>query len=671
MLRSTATLMICIMLIASMGWLSYGQTTGQIDSPRQTTIFLTDPTETEQIQESLTTIYYDTGDTQSFPLDQATQKVKNLTQWLDDLEKQIHALDAKYGISNEKYSKTRKEVIDIMASINTTTNKLAGSLKKILYFQSSLLSDADAIKDIRKDFDQTNDYMQRFTEFIYKTSNEYYSNDGQHIDDIKLFLKSDDNANISEQLANTAMVESVMNNMNTLADKLKEEEKKVITRIKQSNTTRVTLRRLIDDYNDRLSNLEEQKDFLTNYLKFFANEGNTQAISLEFPWLFDTKPELLASIKSIAEQIAQASYDNTSFDVAKKLEELANTEAFATRDEKAAPLSRPAYPIVSINKYFNDPNNEKDFKTSYPGIEIAVPQWTPLYAMNEWLVYEIKNKDGIGISWIAIIDKSWAIIFYLYPNTIAIKEWDIVRRGQFIGYSGGEPGTKGAWFASWGPNLTLLILKDATFVDPLAYLDLSVIQDRSNLPSSYQFEYLQSKYNLPRDGYTVKPFAGNSIAERRQNFLNTYAKVPYNQEALWVKASEWTNIDTDLGICIAFAESTLGNHLSTSNNIGNVGNNDRGDRVSYAAPFIGARLIYTTLNNAYLGQYNIILDYNGYGNPDGKNYATSKYNWQNNVRNCLTQIKWYHVPDDYPVRVGPRPSANEQLVTANDPITQK
>jgi len=66
---------------------------------------------------------------------------------------------------------------------------------------------------------------------------------------------------------------------------------------------------------------------------------------------------------------------------------------------------------------------------------------------------------------------------------------------------------------------------------------------------------------------------------------------------------------------------------------------------------VGARLIYTTLNNTYLGNYNIILDYNGYGNPDGKNYATSTYNWQNNVTKCLSRIKGYPVPDDYPVRV--------------------
>jgi hypothetical protein len=70
---------------------------------------------------------------------------------------------------------------------------------------------------------------------------------------------------------------------------------------------------------------------------------------------------------------------------------------------------------------------------------------------------------------------------------------------------------------------------------------------------------------------------------------------------------------------------------------------------------VGARLIYTTLNNRYLWQYNILLDYNGYGNPDGKNYATSKYNWQNNVTKCLSMVKWYYVPDDFPVRIAPKP----------------
>ncbi len=651
MIRSTATLMICFLLIASMWWLSYGQTTGQIESPRQTTIFLTDPTETEQMQDSVADTYYDT-DTVVFPLDEATQKVKNLTDGLEGIERQIKQLDAQYGITNKEYTKTRQDVILIMSNIKTTKESLSNSLKKIIYFQGSILKSADQIAEIRADLDKTIDYMQQFSAFVYKVSKEYYTEDGSKIDDVSLFIKSGPHEKVSEQLANTAMVENVMGSMDVLIDKLQTQEKDTIAQIKASNKSRMRLQDIIKEYNIRLTNLEEQKNFLSNYLKYFSRNGDTQWISLEFPWLFDTKVELLASIKNIVAQIDKKSYDTVSFDVPKKLEELTNTEAFATRDEKAAALSWPTYPIVKLDRYFGDTDDKGE---TSPGIEIPVPQGTPVFAMDESLVYDIVSNQ-IGVSRIIMIDKAWHIIVYLYLNEIIVKPWDIVRRGQFIGYSGGEPGTKGAGFAAWWPNLTLLIIKDAAFTDPLAFLDPSVIQDRSNMPSSYQFDYLEAKYSLPREGYKVKTFSGSSVSERRENFLNAYGAGAYRQVELWEKASEWTNIDIDMGICIAFAESTIGNHLSTANNIGNVGNNDRGDRVSYAAPLIGARLIYTTLNNGYLGDYNIILDYNGYGNPDGKNYATSKYNWQNNVTKCLTQIKWYYIPDDYPVRVGIKPT---------------
>lgn len=82
--------------------------------------------------------------------------------------------------------------------------------------------------------------------------------------------------------------------------------------------------------------------------------------------------------------------------------------------------------------------------------------------------------------------------------------------------------------------------------------------------------------------YAVKSLAGDSVYERRTNFLNTYAVGVYKSPEFWQDASEGTNIDVDVGICIAFAESTLGRNLSTANNIGNVDNNDGGKRVTYS-----------------------------------------------------------------------------------------
>jgi len=53
-------------------------------------------------------------------------------------------------------------------------------------------------------------------------------------------------------------------------------------------------------------------------------------------------------------------------------------------------------------------------------------------------------------------------------------------------------------------------------------------------------------------------------------------------------------------ICIAFAESTLGRYLVTSNNIGNVGNDDSGNRIPFYSALAGARSIALTLNNDFL-----------------------------------------------------------------------
>ena len=47
---------------------------------------------------------------------------------------------------------------------------------------------------------------------------------------------------------------------------------------------------------------------------------------------------------------------------------------------------------------------------------------------------------------------------YSYLSNIAVEAGELVKRGQFIGRSGGEPGTAGAGFRSEGANLTFYLL---------------------------------------------------------------------------------------------------------------------------------------------------------------------------------------------------------------------
>jgi len=52
-------------------------------------------------------------------------------------------------------------------------------------------------------------------------------------------------------------------------------------------------------------------------------------------------------------------------------------------------------------------------------------------------------------------------------------------------------------------------------------------------------------------------------------------------------------------ICIAYADSSLGNFLKTKNNFGNVGNNDRWDSVSHSTPETWNKAIGKVLNKQY------------------------------------------------------------------------
>jgi hypothetical protein len=85
----------------------------------------------------------------------------------------------------------------------------------------------------------------------------------------------------------------------------------------------------------------------------------------------------------------------------------------------------------------------------------------------------------------------------------------------------------------------------------------------------------------------------------------------------------------------------------------------------------GARAIPLTLNNGYLGDYHTINQLSRYGNKDGKIYASSPINWQTNVLKCLSQIKGYYIPEDFPFRIGLNPNktnSNGEYV-AKDSLT--
>lgn len=110
-------------------------------------------------------------------------------------------------------------------------------------------------------------------------------------------------------------------------------------------------------------------------------------------------------------------------------------------------------------------------------------------------------------------------------------------------------------------------------------------------------------------------------------------------------------VSPELLVCIAQADSSLGNALKSTNNIGNVGNNDSGNVVHYASLNSAISAIGSVLNNKYLRGNTMIGQLSGGGrkainskyecsnsSAPYKCYASSIHNWNKNVKSCLQNI---------------------------------
>ncbi len=92
------------------------------------------------------------------------------------------------------------------------------------------------------------------------------------------------------------------------------------------------------------------------------------------------------------------------------------------------------------------------------------------------------------------------------------------------------------------------LFKNDKAIDPLQLMDLSVINTPATLPETYQVKYDTDARmrHVNIDMTTVTFMKGNTVRERRLDFLNTVAAGPYADIMLWETAAEGTNVDVDL-----------------------------------------------------------------------------------------------------------------------------
>ncbi len=324
------------------------------------------------------------------------------------------------------------------------------------------------------------------------------------------------------------------------------------------------------------------------------------------------------------------------------------------------PFDWPVRPYLGISAYYRDAGYQESFGADHDAIDIVIPQGTEIKAPMDGYVIYLQPPVSTWYAYIALKHSDWLVSLYGHISKSLVGKYDFVKRGEVFAQSWWEYGTLWAWVLSTGPHLHFVVYEDEEYVDPLDYLDISYVRF-NGLPEKYTYKYLSDfkirkwyEFSGTKTSWNwVFRIEWDTEVERQKYLLNTYAVWDFRSWDIWIEESvaEW--IDPTFVMCVWLAETTLWKYLKTPYNIWNVWNTDSWSTYSFSSAREGIHWMTITFNNKYLSQYDEIDQLSRYGNKDLSKpiYASSDFNWHNNITKCMSHVKWHYIPDYYRFRL--------------------
>lgn len=236
-----------------------------------------------------------------FDVKTAYDTMQSLQSSVDGIIQELYALDAQQRTGeaiSDKYREVRNEIVNVIQTINTTTEKVSGVLQKIAMYKKMIYVAYEDLQSSRVGFANTKEYLATFANFIYKLDNTLYNENTQTIDDVKLLINSD---NIPRTLANDAMVESMLVQFNDLLTNFTTNEEKQLDLIKKLNQLKIQAKADIKDYAIQLEQLQQKKNYLMQFISLYSKDSSQRQITINT--LFDSTKSVYDKIVELAKGI--------------------------------------------------------------------------------------------------------------------------------------------------------------------------------------------------------------------------------------------------------------------------------------------------------------------------------------------------------------------------------
>lgn len=595
--------------------------------------------------------------------EQAEEKKDNLWNIIYSLETTLASLDKQIVLATAKIKRINGEIVTTKQEIKTTSQEMV---------------------ELRKKIAKSNQVLLDYLVYIYKKSNTLYTQDD--VDNLKsILLNNEDISSVIDDLYYKSLIQvaganivqehrNLVKDLYTQKIHLEQSEKS----LKALRKTEIVEKSVLKDkqaFKQRLldASKSQQKQYETFIAQKIELERSINIKSVQQKIKFRNLQKKLLDKHDC--QFVDISKD--SLEIKNISEKCLNLNKIIASESKLTDIKKlewtlfswPVIPTKSISAYFRDGWYRQEFGADHNAIDIPVDQSTPIRAPMSGYVIHVEPPLDDGYSFVAIKHPEWFVSVYGHLSQVAVEQYDFVKKWQVFAMSGGEYGTPWAGYLTTGPHLHFELFRDKKYVDPLNFLDISIlpfadIDDKyrykyyADFKARKWYEYVESEDDK-RLRFNIK---WDSEIERQKYLLNTYARSDFRNWEMWVSESLDANIDPTFVMCIGLAESGLWTNLTTDYNVWNVWNTDSGDRVKYPNPKSGIYAIVRTLNNKFLWSYDSIDKLSCYGNTQARLcdrsqpighfvYASSSDHWHNNIIKCMSHVKGLYVPDDYEFRL--------------------
>lgn len=152
-----------------------------------------------------------------------------------------------------------------------------------------------------------------------------------------------------------------------------------------------------------------------------------------------------------------------------RLEERLQNQLSDIDSEPSGPLAL-SWPVNDpiLTATFHDPTYPFRHLFEHSGLDMAIPQGSPVYASAPGYVAFVRTGRSYGNYWM-IIHRDGLATLGAHMSQIVVSPDQFVQRGDLIGYSGGLPGTPGAGLST-GPHLHFEVRSNGIPQNPQNYL---------------------------------------------------------------------------------------------------------------------------------------------------------------------------------------------------------